>query len=122
MSALTLAVVLLSGAAGFGVWLAMPHLGDTARRPGWRTGLVHGGLGAAGLALLLAGFGAAAPNAGAANFRLDAAVLLTATLLLGLAFALLRWRRGRAPGLLLALHVILACFGCALALTYVAIG
>jgi len=122
MSALTIAVVLLAAAAGFGTWLALPHLGDTAKRPGWRTGIVHGGLGAAGVALLLAGFAGAAPNPGAATFRLDAAVLLTATLALGLTFALLRWRRGRAPGLLLALHVILACFGCALALTYVALG
>ena len=120
MSLLMGAVGLLAAAVGFGVWLALPHLGDAARRPGWRAGIIHGSLGAAGLAVLLAGAGGSAP--GAATFRLDAVVLLAGALAVGLGFALLRWRRGRAPGLLLALHVILACFGCALAVTYVTIG
>ena len=116
MTALGLAFSLASLAAALGAVLAVLHVraGEGHARPPWQAGVVHGLLGAAALAALVAALQGPPRGVaqGAGTFGLDAAVLLGGALLAGVAFA---WRRQRgtkgAGGLVLALHGVFAMFG-----------
>jgi hypothetical protein len=121
---LTLAFVLLCGAALFGAALAMRHLaGADARKLPAALPPLHGVLGAAGLACLLLALrhGLPASRFGTASFGPIAAVLLGLALVLGLAMAPAAWRRRRPPEPLVGAHAGLAIAGLVMLLTLVAL-
>jgi hypothetical protein len=98
--------------------------GPTAKRPPWPIPLVHGALGAAGLAVLLRVWqrGLPASAAGTAGFGPAAAALLGLALVLGLVIAYVAWHRNRPAGLLVAVHASLAIAGFVLLWTLVSLG
>lgn len=102
---LALAVVL-------GAVLAVLHLRPSGLRPSWPVGLVHGAIGAAGLALLIASLGGSSRGAtnGTAEFGTFAAALIALALLAGLGL-LAMLSSGRRPGVLIAVHATLAITG-----------
>lgn len=119
---LNFAFIILACAAALGTFLALVFLrGELAAPPivvavhsrAKIFGLVHGGLGATGLIILLTALraGAIHPAAGFAGFGQAAAWLFGIALLVGLAIlALSHGRRGRAS-LLIAVHATLAISG-----------
>ncbi len=120
---LKLAFAFLSVACAFGAFLAMlvMRADEKAGRPPWRVAAVHGVLGGVGVAILLWGLWGAAPRGvaeGVGPFGWDAAGLLSAALLAGIAVLVLR----RRSGLLLALHAVLAMFGYVILAAYVSLG
>lgn len=121
---LTLAFALLCGAALFGAVLAIGYLAAASARP-LPTALppLHGVLGAAGFAALVVTLhrGPPASDFGTAGFGPIAAVLLGAALVLGLATALMRWRRRRPAAALIGAHAGLAIAGLVVLLALVAL-
>ena len=107
---LELAFWVLGGAVLLGSALALPYLQSGSPRLPWQARLLHGGLGATGLILLLLVLCRGLPPStmGTAGFGQAAAVLLSLALLLGLAIALFRLR---PAGILVAVHAGLAIAG-----------
>jgi hypothetical protein len=107
---LDLAFGVLSAAAVLGALLILAQQRGRAfaniSMPG--LGATHGLIGAVGVIVLLLGWheGDIFGKAG-----VDALVLLGAGLLGGLTIAALAWKRGRAPGGLIALHALVAGLG-----------
>ncbi|PPQ36572.1 hypothetical protein [Rhodopila globiformis] len=102
---LSLAVTLLTIAVVLGTGLALWHLRatDDAGRPPMAVGVVHGCLGAAGLAVLLVVLQGPprGVSAGAGAFGPTAAIMFSAAL----AFGLVMWsRRRNTPVVLMAIH------------------
>ena len=117
---LNLAFWVLGGAALLGGALALPYLHSGWRRPPSQVRLLHGGLGALGLALLLLVLYRGLPPStmGTAGFGQTAAVLFGLALVLGLAMALFRVR---PAGVLVAFHAGLAIGGFAVLWTLVSL-
>jgi hypothetical protein len=113
----TLAFTVLTGAVALGLLLAARVSRADGARPSGRLTAVHGGLGAAGLVLLLLGLRAPARGltAGAATFGWDAAGLLGAALLLGLVIL----AKPRTAGMLLVLHGVFAITGYVILFSYI---
>jgi hypothetical protein len=111
---LLLAFVVLSLAVLLGMLLAVLHVRPGGGRARARIGLLHGGGGAAGVALLLLALRGAVLGA----LAWDAVALLVAGLLGG-ATCYVLVRRGRPPDLLLVLHGALAFIGYVLLAGYV---
>jgi hypothetical protein len=102
---------LLSAAVLIGAGLAALRASRRVWRgwwPGWLTAAVHGTLGAAGLAALAA---AIATGSLHGPFAWDAAILIAAALLSGLAMAYRVLRTHSGPGAVLLLHISLAVIG-----------
>jgi hypothetical protein len=117
------AFVILCAAVAIGAGLAIQYLrGAGARRPPWPIALVHGVLGAAGLAIFLAVLQRGLPTsaAGTAGFGPAAAALIGLALLLGLVIA--RAARRRPPGILVAIHASVAIAGFVVLWTLVSFG
>jgi asparagine N-glycosylation enzyme membrane subunit Stt3 len=85
---------------------------------------IHGAVGATSLIVLLLALDRGLPSSqmGTSGFAPIAAGLLAAALGLGLALALLSWRRGRPGGALVGVHASLAIAGFVLLLALVALG
>jgi asparagine N-glycosylation enzyme membrane subunit Stt3 len=112
---------LFSTAGAIGAGLAFSYLRGAPRRPPWPIGIVHGALGAAGLAALLLALrnGLPASAMGTAGFGPAAAVLLGIALLLGLVIG---FTRRRPPGVLVAVHASVAIAGFVVLWTVVSLG
>lgn len=119
---LTDAGLILALAALLGLLLAALHAGRPGRVP-WSLGALHGGLGAAGTALLLLSLGGPARGAatGTAGFGRVAAWALLAALLLGASAVVARLRRRPIPVLLIGLHATVAMMALAVLAAYVAL-
>jgi|SRR5215472_7096100 len=119
--ALDLAFWVLGAAVAFGGVLALPYLHRGLRRLPWAARLAHGGVGAAGLALLLlALFRGLPPSAmGTTGFGPAAAVFFALALVLGLALAVFRVR---PAGVLVAFHAGLAIAGFVVLWTLLTLG
>lgn len=125
MLQVTLAFIILSVAAALGALLAIPFLrGKEVRRGHWVPTLAHGGLGAAGLAVLVAALwhGVPASGMGTAGFGPGAAVLLALALALGISIALASFRRRRPASTLVAVHASLAIAGIVVLWALVSVG
>lgn len=96
----------LSVAVLLGMALAVMHVRPGGGRVLARVGLLHGGVGALGVAAMLVALRQSVLGA----LGWDAVALLTAALLGGGTYYVLA-RRGRPPGLLLVLHGALAFIG-----------
>jgi hypothetical protein len=110
----TLAFATLCAAALLGSGLALFYLRSSAARPPhWAVAVLHGGLGAASLALLLVARSHGVPHAamGTAGFGRAAAGLLAVALALGLLILGASWRRRRPSGALVGAHVSFAVAG-----------
>jgi hypothetical protein len=107
---LNLAFWVLGGAVLLGGALALPYLRSGVRRLPWQVRFLHGGLGAAGLALLLLVLYRGLPPStmGTTGFGQAAAVLFWVALVVGLSSALFRVR---PAGVVVALHAGLAIAG-----------
>jgi hypothetical protein len=121
---LSVAVTLLSIAVLFGTGLALWHLRATdgvSLRPPLAAGLVHGSIGAAGLAVLLLVLRGPARGVGAGvgSFGSTAAILFGAALLTGMVVLL---RRRRASTVMMAIHSGFAITGYVLLLAWNALG
>jgi hypothetical protein len=103
------AFALLSLAVLLGLLLAVLHVRAAGGRARARLGLLHGGAGAAGVAVLLL----ARRDAVAQVLAWDAVALLAAALLGGAVWYVWQ-RRGRPPELVLVLHGAAALIGYAL--------
>lgn len=122
---LDLAFGVLTAAALIGAGLAVHFArGPAVRQPPAAIPLVHGGLGAIGLAVLGVVIRHGLPSAGngTADFGSIAAGFLAVALLCGLLILFAAWRRRRPSGLLVATHASLAIAGIVLLLTLVALG
>ena len=119
MPGLKLGFALLCAAAAIGGLLAIAYLRGRPVRP--RLALLHGALGAAGLAALLRALRRGLPMSamGTGGFGQAAALLLGLALALGVWFAL---RRCRPAGALVGAHAGLAIAALVLMLTLVALG
>jgi len=118
---LSLSFAALSAASALGAYLAILVMRTDSVRPPWRIAAVHGGLGGAGLAVLVFALWGAAPRGvaeGVSVFGWDAVALLGAAFLAGLGVWGLRGR----SGLVIALHAILAMFGYVILAAYVSLG
>ncbi len=128
---LDVAFALLAFAASLGAFLALLHEGYASRavvsalRPRGRgLGLIHGGLGGAGLLLLLGALysGTIHPAAGVVGFGVIAAWLIGIALLFGLAIlTTVRARRGN-PSALIAIHAMLAISGIVVLMALIVLG
>lgn len=98
--------------------------GARSRPPHKAVPPLHGALGAAGLLTLLLALlrGVPPSHMGTGGFAPLAAGLLAAAFCLGLALALLAWRRGRPAGAVVGAHASLAIAGFVLLLALVALG
>lgn len=107
---LNLAFWVLGGAVLLGGALAVPYLHSGLRRLPWPVRLLHGGLGTAGLGVLMLVLYRGLPltTMGTTGFGPTATVLFGLALVLGLATALFR---GRPAGVLVAFHAGLAIAG-----------
>jgi hypothetical protein len=117
---LMLCVAVLSGSA-----LAVLYVRGARSRPAPKAvPPLHGALGAAGLLALLFALlrGLPPSHMGTGGFAPTAAALLGAAFCLGLAVALLSWRKGRPAGALVGLHASLAIAGFVVLLALVALG
>jgi hypothetical protein len=112
--------LVLTAAAALGIVLALRFLGRGQRSA---IGLLHGLIGATGLALLL--FLLRGPPRGVAmgagSFGIIAATLLAAALALGLSIPQMYRRGPRLAGLLIAAHASLAISGYAIFLAWVSL-
>ncbi|MGH6716764.1 MAG: hypothetical protein ACREDC_11310 [Bradyrhizobium sp.] len=131
LAMLDVAFALLAFAASLGAFLALLHEGYASRavvsalRPRGRgLGLIHGGLGGAGLLLLLGALysGTIHPAAGVVGFGVIAAWLIGIALLFGLAIlTTVRARRGN-PSALIAIHAMLAISGIVVLMALIVLG
>jgi|SRR5215469_5384135 len=115
----------LAVAAVIGAGLAVLYArGPSAPRPPMVVPLVHGGLGAVGIALLIAALNGGLPRAdnGTGGFGLVAGVLLGLALAFGLLIAYASWRSRRPSGFVIATHASIAIAGLVVLLTLVALG
>ncbi len=121
---LTDAAFVLIAAATFGALLSVVQLQRPKSPPiPWPVGVLHGLLGAAGLALmLLAPAASHAAEAGAGGFRIMAAVLLGLALLAGLLILRARLGRRRLSFTVVGVHALLAISGVVLLGAYLAAG
>lgn len=121
---LTNSAFVLIGAVVLGTLLAVVQLQRPARPPiPWAVGLLHGGVGAAGLALmLLAPARAAAADAGAGQFRQLAAAALVLALLIGLWILRSRLARRRLSFGVVGVHALCGITGVVLLGAYLAAG
>ena len=123
-----LAFVILCAAALIGLGLAMRYLrGLTARRARPTIGsipAVHGAVGAAGLAVLLAARARPRPptEMGTAGFGATSAALLGLALVLGLFIAAAMWRGRRPAGVLVGAHAGFAIAGLVVLLALIVLG
>ena len=122
MVALSFCLLLIAGALG-GV-LAARHLGTGVAPPSRTIGVVHGILGAVGLAaLLLALRGPARGVAlGVGSFGRIAAGLLVVALVAGLVILGMRWRDRRLPGAVIGVHATIAISGIVILAAYTLLG
>jgi hypothetical protein len=121
---LTLALVMLCAAALIGAILAVVYMRETETSLHWALPALHGLVGAASLAILLA----AIPDLpkqtkmGTNGFAGASATLLACALVLGLSIAATVWRRRRPNGAVISVHAGFAIAGLALLLALVALG
>jgi hypothetical protein len=117
------AFALLCAAVLIGAGLAVAYLrGPQAKPPHRAVALVHGMLGGAGLAALLAALRHGLPQTGmgTSGFGAITAALLAAAFALGLALAV-TWRWRRPSGALVGAHASLAIAGFVVLLTLIAL-
>jgi hypothetical protein len=119
---LSLSCWLVSAAALAGVVVALLDLRATspAQRPPRAACVAHGLVGTAGLALLLLALRGRPRGAlaGASSFGLQAAVLLSAALLAGIAIAILGRLRSRTARNAIFVHALLAITGYVMLIAY----
>jgi hypothetical protein len=123
MLSLSFGLLLVTGLIGS--VLGVAHLrGGAGARPGWRVGVLHASLGAAGLGTLLLSLSGPPRGAemGVAAFGRISATLIAITLIVGLSILFLRLRRRRLPGLIIAMHATLAISGITVLAAYVLMG
>ncbi len=125
MTTIELALAILCIAALIGAALAVGYL----RRPAARTPprslpAGHGAIGAAGLAMLLAGLGRGVPRStmGTAGFGRTSAALFALALVLGLGIAWASWRGRRPAGALVGAHAAIAIAGLVVLWALLALG
>jgi hypothetical protein len=118
---LSLAVWLLTAAAAAGACLALWHLrvAEGVRPPPLVAGILHGVIGAAGLAALLLTLRGPprGVDTGVGSFGTVAAVLFAAAIITGVGVVLLRRRQ-----LIMAIHASIAITGYALLLAWNSLG
>jgi hypothetical protein len=122
---LKLAFVMLCAAALIGAPLAFLRMREpAARQPPPTLPALHGVIGAASLAVLLAALPTARGQAamGTAGFDRISASLLALALVFGLTIACIVWRGRRPSGALIGVHAGLAIAGLALLLALIALG
>ncbi len=131
---LSLSCWVLSATALAGTVLVMLHLRATSpvQRPHWMAGTAHGLLGAAGLALLLVALRGPPRGAatGTSTFGVQAAILVGAALVAGIAIVVLSRRAAAGPAPEAAkvitgamiVHSLLAITGYVLLLAYASLG
>jgi hypothetical protein len=119
--ALDFSVWVLAAAVALGGVLALPYRHRGLRRLPGAARLAHGGLGAAGLTLLLLALCRGLPPStmGTTGFAPAAAVFFALALVLGLAIALFRVR---PAGVLVAFHAGLAIAGFVVLWTLLSLG
>ncbi len=120
-----LAFGLLCGAGLIGLALALLYLrGPGAPPPHPAIAALHGGIGAASLAVLLLALdrGQRHRAMGTAGFGRTAAALLALALVLGLSIAVAAWRRRRPAGALVGAHAGLAIAGLVMLWALLALG
>ena len=115
--------VVIAGAV-LGAGLAILYLRGAAAAPHLALRLIHGVLGAAGLAVLVVVLRRGLPPAvnGTAGFGAITAAFLGLALAFGLLIAFVGWRGRRPGGLLVATHASLAIAGVVMLVTLVALG
>ena len=121
MTAVFVAVALLTIAVAVGTGLALWHLRGTDGGPPAMVGLLHGVIGAIGLGVLLLVLRGPARGvaAGAGSFGTTSALLFGAALVTGIAVLM---RRQRVPAVLIAIHSGLAITGYVLLLAWNSLG
>jgi hypothetical protein len=121
---LRVSLVLLGITMLFGFVLAAMNLRTSDKAPPLLVRVAHGVFGAAGLAALLLTLGTPmqGANSGAGTFRLDAVVLLSAALLLGLGILVTFRVAPKSAGAVIALHATIAMFGLAILAAYASLG
>jgi hypothetical protein len=121
---LMLAFTLLCGAALLGAALAIRYLAPASARPlPAALPLVHGVIGAAGLAFLFLALHRGLPEShfGTAGFGPTAAALLGLALAIGVATIPAAWRQRRPAGALVGAHAGFAIAGLVVLLTLLAL-
>jgi len=117
---LLLSFWLLLSAGLFGSVLGALHLRTGRAQPKAAYGVLHGLLGAVGLAVLLLAL--RGPPRGVAmgvgSFGRVATIILATTLLAGLVIATMYFRRQRPSGLLIAVHATIAISGIVILAAY----
>jgi len=118
---LTSAFYLLCAAVVIGGGLTVPYLRGASKRLPWPIGVMHGVLGAVGVAALVLVLRSGLPPSemGTTGFAPAAAVLLGIALSLGLVIGL---RRRRPAGVLVAVHASVAIAGFVVLWTVVSLG
>ncbi len=121
---LRLSLIVLGAAMLVGFGLAVANLRPSGRTPPLPARVAHGLLGTIGLGTLLLTMGqpAAGANEGVAPFRLDAAVLLSAALLLGLGILAIVRIAPKSARAVMAVHAAVAMFGRAILAAYASRG
>ncbi len=118
------ALIVLSAAVVLGLTLAAWHMRAEGRRANWVNwvGLLHGGLGAIALGLLVRAV--LGPSRGVASgtgaFGLVAAILLSAAFLVGLTLPVLVRRHPAVSGTVMAIHAGIAITGSVIFLAWAA--
>lgn len=121
---LTDAAFVLIGAVTLGALLAVVQLQAPGKPPiSWAVAMLHGVLGAAGLAMVLAAPAAArGAETGTTGFRAVAVGLLVIALLLGVLILRARIARRRLSFTLVGVHALFAISGVVLLGAYLAVG
>lgn len=119
MRVLIVAFYLLTAAVLLGAFIALSYAGLIRWR--WWPGVIHGALGATGLAILLFSLGGPPRGVefGVQSFGLIAAALVVAGLLIGLGFAALNLFAKRRVTWLVGAHVTVAIAGYFFLMAYV---
>lgn len=119
MSVLIVAFYLVTAAVLLGAVIALSHLGLIRWR--WWPGVIHGAIGATGLAILFFSIGGPPRGAefGVQSFGLIAAVLATVGLFIGLSFAALNLLVKKRVAWLVGAHVTVAMAAYLFLLAYV---